>query len=145
MPIFFFGYGYLDNVSFLDCREQARVSVKRGYVWREKSFISSKVMNLDYILFYWHTWRPSTITGAIKRTAFVYWLRSNQYVSNLYILDQNTRLSSLQLVWRTRNIFRFFSYVAISHLLRRREDVGICFNQLQIGFPLSSRFINGLE
>ena len=38
------------------------------------------------------------------------------------------------LVWHTRIIFRFFLYVDIFHLLQRREDVGICWNQLQIGF-----------
>ena len=32
-----------------------------------------------------------------------------------------------RLVWRTRIIFRFFSYVAIAHLLRRGEYVGIWF------------------
>ena len=32
-----------------------------------------------------------------------------------------------RLVWRTRIIFRFFSYVAIVHLLRRGEYVGIWF------------------
>ena len=50
-------------------------------------------MYLDYIMFYWHPWRPSTIPGVIKRTGFVYLLRSNLYVSNLYILDRNQRLS----------------------------------------------------
>ena len=51
-------------------------------------------MILPYIPFYWHPWRPSTITGVINSTAFVHLLLSNQYVSNLYILDRNPRLSS---------------------------------------------------
>ena len=67
--------------------------MKRGYVWREKTYISSIVMYLAYIMSYWHPLRPSTITCVIKRTEFVYLLRSNQYVSNIYILDQNPRLS----------------------------------------------------
>ena len=52
MSIYFDGYGYLDNVLFLDFREQANVSVKCGYVWREKSYISSVVMYLAYLLFH---------------------------------------------------------------------------------------------
>ena len=68
--------------------------MKRGYVRREKSFISSEVMYLAHILSYWYPLRPSTITGVIKRTDFVYLLCSNQHVSNQYILDRNTRLSS---------------------------------------------------
>ena len=52
VSIYFFGYDYLANVSSLDCRQYARVSVKREYVWREKSYISSTVMHLDYILYY---------------------------------------------------------------------------------------------
>ena len=52
MSIYFDGYGYLANVSFLDCREQARFSVKRGYVCQDKLSISSAAMILLYILFY---------------------------------------------------------------------------------------------
>ena len=52
MSIYFHEYAYLANVSFIDCQEQSRVSVKRGYVWRDKSSIYSTVMILDYILFY---------------------------------------------------------------------------------------------
>ena len=94
MSIYICRYSYLNNVSYLDWIEQARVSVKRGYIWQEKSSISSTVMYLSYILFYWNIWRTITITGVMKSTAFVYWLHSNQYVSNLNILDWNTRLSS---------------------------------------------------
>ena len=32
MSIYFHGYDYLANILFLDCRELARVLVKRGYV-----------------------------------------------------------------------------------------------------------------
>ena len=52
MSIYFDGYGYLDNVLFLDFREQANVSVKCGYVWREKSYISSTVIYLACMLFH---------------------------------------------------------------------------------------------
>ena len=48
----FHGYDYLANDSFLDCREQASVSVKYGYTWRDKSYISSTVMYLAYMLFH---------------------------------------------------------------------------------------------
>lgn len=34
----------------IECREEARLSVKRGYVRREKSYISPSVMYLAYIL-----------------------------------------------------------------------------------------------
>ena len=40
-----------------------------------------------------------------------------------------------QLVWHTRIIFFLFLYVTISYLLQRQKDVGICWNQLQAGFP----------
>ena len=50
-----------------------------------------------------------------------------------------------RLVWRTRIIFRFFSYVVIAHLLQIREDVGIFWNQLHPGLPWSSRFTNELD
>ena len=52
MCIYFYGYVYLDNVSFIDCLEQARVLVKLGYIWQDKSYISSTVMYLAYIMFY---------------------------------------------------------------------------------------------
>ena len=52
MSIHYYGYGCLDNVLLLDFQNQASVSVKRGYIWQEKSCISSTVMYLAYILFY---------------------------------------------------------------------------------------------
>ena len=52
MSIYFHGYDYFSNVFFLDYQEQARVSAKRGYVWQEKSSISSAFIFLDYILFH---------------------------------------------------------------------------------------------
>ena len=145
MSIYFHGYDYFSNVFFLDYQEQARVSEKRGYVWQEKSSIYSAFIFLDYILFHWNPWWLITITGVIKMTAFVYLLRLNPYISNLYILDRNTRLSSTQLVWHNQITFRFFSYVANIHLLWRREDVGICWNHFQTVFPWSIRVTNGLE
>ena len=39
------------------------------------------------------------------------------------------------LVWHTRIIFRLLSYVVIVRLLQIQEDVGICWNRLQYGFP----------
>ena len=52
MSRYFHGYSFLDNVSFIDFREQDMVSVKCGYVWREKSSIYSTVVYLAYIMFY---------------------------------------------------------------------------------------------
>ena len=52
MSIHYYEYGCCANVLFLDYREQDSVSVKRGYIWRDKSCISSTVMYLDYILFH---------------------------------------------------------------------------------------------
>ena len=52
MFMYFHGYDFLAGASFLDCQEQSIVSVKLEYVWREKSYISSTVMILAYILFY---------------------------------------------------------------------------------------------
>ena len=71
MSIYFQGYNYLDNIFLLDCQKKASVSTKCGYVWREKLYIYSTVMNLAYMLFQWNPWRLSTITGVTKRTAFV--------------------------------------------------------------------------
>ena len=76
------------------------VDNRTGFQWNvdtygERSHIYIlQFMYLAYILSYWHPWQPRTITGVIKRTAFVYSLRSNQYVSYQYILDINPRLSS---------------------------------------------------
>ena len=42
-------------------------------------------------------------------------------------------------------IFHFFSYVDIVHLLQRWEDVGICCNHTQTGFPWFIRVENVLE
>ena len=140
----FHGYGYLDNVSFLDWREQARVSVKRGYLLWMKSYISSTVMYLDYILFYWHPWRPSTTTGVIKRAyiVLIYVKINISQICTFWNKIQGYHLT--QFVWRTRIIFRFLLYVAIFHLLQRQEDVGICWNQLQLGFPWSIWVTHGL-
>ena len=52
-------------------------------------------MYLDYFLFHWKPWPPITITGCHQKRNFLFiLLRSNPYISNLYILDQNPRLSS---------------------------------------------------
>ena len=48
MSIYFHGYDYFINVSFLGFQEQAIVSVKRGYVWQEKSSISYTLMNFHF-------------------------------------------------------------------------------------------------
>ena len=40
-----------------------------------------------------------------------------------------------QYLLHTWIIFRFFFYVEISHLLQRREGIGIRWNNLQPGFP----------
>ena len=58
------------------------------------SCIYSAVMYVDYIMSYGHPWQPSKIKGVIKRIDLVYLLRSNHYVSYLYIMDRNPRLSS---------------------------------------------------
>ena len=77
------------------------------------------------ILAYWHPWRPSTITGVIKRTAFVYLLCSNQYVSNLYILDRNPRLSS-STIGVTYSDYILLLFVCVNCPLTSKT--GVCWN-----------------
>ena len=50
MNIYFHRYNYFFNVSFLVCQQQAIASVKRGYLWQEKSYISYTLMNLIFVL-----------------------------------------------------------------------------------------------
>ena len=75
---------------------------------------------------------------------FIYYVQINMsQICTFWTKFQYYHLT--RLVWHTRIIFRFFSYVAIFHLLQRWEDVGICWNQLQLGFPWSSWVTNGLK
>ena len=76
---------------------------------------------------------------------FCYLLRSNPYVSICTFWTKIQGYHLTRFVWRTRIIFWLFYYVAIVHLFQRREDVGICWNKLQLGFPWSSRVTNGLK
>ena len=56
----------------------------------------------------------------------IYYVQINMsQISTFWTEIQGCHLT--RLVWRTRIIFRFFSYVAIVHLLRRGEYVGIWF------------------
>ena len=49
LSIFFTDACIFTYVSFLDCQEQANVSVKCGYILKEKSSISYTVMHLAYM------------------------------------------------------------------------------------------------
>ena len=113
-----------------------------GWVWRDKSSISYKSIYSAFILFYWHPWRMSTITGVIKITVFVYLLHSYQYVSNMYIMDRNPRLSSYMID------VTYMEYILLllvcGDFPLTLKTVG-CWNQLQLGFPWSSRVTNVLE
>ena len=91
-----------------------------------------------------HDGRAQSWVSSKVQILLTYYFQINMsQICTLYTKIQGYHLT--RLVWRTRIIFRFFSYVAISHLLQRQEDVGICWNYLQIGFPWSSQVTNGLE
>ena len=65
---------------------------------------------------------------------FIYYVQIN--ISQIYTFWTEIKGYHLtRLVWRTHIVFPFFLYVAIVHLLQIREDIGICWNQLQLGFP----------
>ena len=85
-------------------------------------------MNLAYILSYWHPWRPIKITGVIKRTAFVYLLHINQYVSNLNILDRNPRLSSYR-IGVTYSDYILLLHICVDSPLASKR--GGCWNLLE--------------
>ena len=117
-----------------------------GYVWRENScpltFSRTNIRLMSHLLTADN--RPGFLWN-VDKYAFVYLLHINQYVSISTFWTEIQGCHLTQLVWYTRIIFRFFSYVAIIHVLWRGEYVGICWNQLQLGFPWSSQVTNGLK
>ena len=68
-------------------------------------------------------------------TAFVYLLCSNHMSQICTFWTEIQGCHITRLVQHTRIIYHFLLYVAILHLLQRMEDVGIYWNQLQLGFP----------
>ena len=88
-------------------------------------------------------WAQSQVSSKVQLLFMDYVEINMSQICTFWNKIQGYRLT--QLVWRTQNIFRFLSYVAIFHLLLRWEDVGIFWNQLQLGFTWSSRVTNGLE
>ena len=76
---------------------------------------------------------------------FCYLLRSNPYVSICTFWTKIQGYHLTRFVWHTRIIFLFFYYVEIVYLLQRREDVGMCWNQLQLGLTWSSRVTNVIK
>ena len=145
MSIYLYWYYYLANVSFLDCQEQANVSVKCGYILKEKSSISYTVMHLAYI-FSLTSMTVEHTCGCHQKDRFCLFYYIQIHISQFckfWIKIQGNHLT--QLVWHNRIIFCFFSYIDIFHLLQRRGGVGICCNQLQPGFPWLSRVSNGLK
>ena len=52
----------------------------------------------------------------------------NSYLSNLYILDQNSKLPSHTICVLHLVIFIFFLHMAIFHLLWIQEYFGVCWN-----------------
>ena len=85
-------------------------------------------MHLAYKRSYWHPWFPSTITGFIKSTAFVYLLLSNQYVSNQYILDRNPRLSSYTIGVTYSD---YISFLLVCGEFPLTLKLGGCWNMLE--------------
>ena len=63
------------------------------YVGRSRIYLLQLCVWLIYCLIDIHDGRAQSQVSS-KRTHFVYLLRPNQYVSNMYILDRNPRLSS---------------------------------------------------
>ena len=117
---------------FLNCQEQASVSVKRGYICKEKSSISSIVMYLAYMLFHWQPWKPRTITDIIKMIALFYFIMFKLiYLKYVHYEMKSKAIISHDWCDVLRLCFASSFYVAFSHLLRIWEDVGICWNMLE--------------
>ena len=116
MSIHIFGYafssqlwlrmtGYLNYLSSTYVFISSFVSLKKyvgrnwtlwcGYVWQESSCLHIFTRTVIWMMSYLLTAnnRPEFLWG-VGSYAFVYLLRSNQYISNQYILDWNLRLSS---------------------------------------------------
>ena len=159
MSIYFFGLCmavYLNYLSFTYIFISSFVSMTK-YAGRKLKTVMWLRMAGEFMSTYFSRtdiWLMSHLLTADNRPgfqlkvdtyAFVYLLCTNQYVSISTFWNKTQGCNLTRLVWRTRIIFRFFSCVSIVHLLRRGEYVGICWNQLQLGFPWSSRVKNGLE
>ena len=67
--------------------------------------------------------------GVIKRAYFDYLLRSNKYVSNLYILDRNPKLSS-HTIGVTYSDYIFLLLVCDDFPLT--SNTGECWNLLEL-------------
>ena len=80
-----------------------------------------------------HDGRSQSQVSSKGHLLLIYYVQINlSQICTLWTEIQGYHLT--QFVWRTRIIFRFFSYVVIFRLLQIREDVGICWNKLQLGF-----------
>ena len=145
MSIYFGRHSYLSNVLFLDCQEQASVSAKLGYVWQEKSSISSTVMNLAYMLFHWHSWRlrKSRVSpkGYFFKITFKYiYLKSvHSGLKSKAIMSHNW-CNILGLYFASSCMCLFSTYFEDGRMSR------IFWNhQLHPGFPWLIRVTNGLK
>ena len=89
---------------------------------------------LIYCLIDIHDGRAQPQVSSKWQLLFIYYFQIN--MSQICTFWTEIQVYYLtRLVWRNRITFRFFSYVSIFQLIWRREDVGICWNQLNLGFP----------
>ena len=112
--------------------------------------------SLDFLRFYCTCWfigviffsQVNILTGIVKiiyqatnspeggSVVFIY----RPEITGRYILD----LLGICVV-KTPNLFRIYKEVLRDRYKKGVKFVGICWNQLQLGFPWSSRVTNGLE
>ena len=88
-------------------------------------------------------WIPNSIVGVIKRTYYYFSQIHTSQICTFWTNIQDYHLK--RSIKRTWNIFHFFLYVIIFHLLWRQKGVGICWNHIHTGLPWLSRFTNGIE
>ena len=145
--IFFTGAIIWLMFCFFTAREQARVSLKIDLHGGRRSSISSTVMYLDYIFCFIgsHERRAQSWVSS-KRTAFIlfYYVQIHVYLKSVHSGPEIQGYHLTQLGVPYLGSYIFFPLICgnFSTLLRRWEDVRICWNQLHSGLPLIESQMN---